>query len=54
MAELLAKDIMTKKVITINKNVTLAELSELLIKNRISGVPVVDEKRRVGRNNYRS
>jgi len=44
MAELLAKNIMTKKAITINKNATLAELSELLIKNRISGVPVVDEK----------
>ena len=44
MTELLAKDIMTKKVITISKNATLAELSELLIKNRISGVPVVDKK----------
>ncbi|HAJ95627.1 MAG TPA: hypothetical protein DCP02_05265 [Actinobacteria bacterium] len=43
MTKLLAKDIMTKKVITINKNATLAKLSELLIKNRISGVPVVDE-----------
>lgn len=44
MAELLAKDIMTKKVITISKNATLAELAKLLIKNKISGVPIVDEK----------
>jgi len=44
MAELLAKDIMTKKVITISKDATLAELAKLLIKNKISGVPVVDEK----------
>jgi len=44
MAELLAKDIMTKKVITINKDASLAELAELLIKNKISGVPIVDKK----------
>jgi len=44
MTKLLVKDIMTKKVITINKDATLAKLSELLIKNRISGVPVVDKK----------
>lgn len=44
MAELLAKDIMTKKVITISKDATLAELAKLLIKNKISGVPIVDEK----------
>ena len=44
MAELLAKDIMTKKVIAISKDATLAELAKLLIKNKISGVPIVDEK----------
>ena len=44
MTELLAKDIMTKKVITISKDATLAELAKLLIKNKISGVPIVDEK----------
>ena len=44
MTKLLVKDIMTKKVITINKDAALAKLSELLIKNRISGVPVVDKK----------
>jgi len=44
MAELLAKDIMTKKVITVSKDATLAELAKLLIKNKISGVPIVDKR----------
>lgn len=43
MSELLARDVMVKKVITINKNASVAELSELLIKSKISGVPVVDD-----------
>jgi len=43
MSELLARDVMVKKVITINKNASVAELSELLIKNKISGLPVVDD-----------
>ncbi len=43
MSELLARDVMVKKVITINKNASVAELTELLIKNKISGVPVVDD-----------
>ncbi|MHB1253988.1 MAG: CBS domain-containing protein [Candidatus Humimicrobiaceae bacterium] len=42
MADLLAKDIMTKKVITINQDASIKELSELLLENNISGVPVVD------------
>jgi len=40
--ELLVKDIMVKKVITIQKDASVEELSELLVKNKISGVPVVD------------
>jgi len=42
MAELLAKDIMTKKVITINQDASIEELSNLLLDNKISGVPVID------------
>jgi CBS domain-containing protein len=42
MAELLAKDIMTEKVITVNQDSSIEELSELLLDNNISGVPVVD------------
>ena len=40
--ERLVKDIMVKKVITIQKDASVEELSELLIKNKISGVPVID------------
>jgi CBS domain-containing protein len=40
--ERLVKDIMVKKVITIQKDASVEELSELLLKNRISGVPVID------------
>ncbi|MCX6384012.1 MAG: CBS domain-containing protein [Actinobacteria bacterium] len=42
MTDLLAKDIMTKKVITINQDASIEELSGLLLDNNISGVPVVD------------
>ena len=44
MTELLAKDIMTKKVITINQEASIQQLSQLLLDNRISGVPVVDNE----------
>ena len=40
--ERLIKDIMVKEVITIQKDASVEELSELLIKNKISGVPVID------------
>ena len=40
--ELQVKDIMVKKVITIQKDASVEELSELLVKNKISGVPVID------------
>lgn len=42
MTDLLAKDIMTKKVITIDQDASIEELSGLLLDNNISGVPVVD------------
>jgi len=38
-----AKDIMTKDVITVKPETTLAQLARLLIDNKISGTPVVDE-----------
>jgi CBS domain-containing protein len=39
---LTAKDIMTKDVITVKPETSIEELSSLLVKNQISGVPVVD------------
>ena len=40
---LTAKDIMTKAVITVNPDTSIVELSSILVKNEISGVPVVDD-----------
>ena len=37
------KDIMTKDVITVTNETTVEELARLLIKNKISGAPVVDD-----------
>jgi len=47
MSDLLAKDIMTKKVITINQDASIEELSEILLDNKISGAPVVDNEGKV-------
>lgn len=38
-----AKDIMTEKVITVSPSTTIEELARVLMKNQISGAPVVDE-----------
>lgn len=40
---MLAKDIMTKEVITVKKDATIQQIAKILTENRISGVPVVDE-----------
>jgi CBS-domain-containing membrane protein len=40
---LTAKDIMTKDVITVSPDTSIEELSSLLVKHEISGVPVVDD-----------
>ena len=40
---LTAKDIMSKDVITVGLQTSVSELAEILWKNRISGVPVLDE-----------
>jgi CBS domain-containing protein len=39
-----AKDIMTRKVITVSLHTPVSELAETLWKNRISGVPVLDHE----------
>jgi CBS domain-containing protein len=40
---LTAKDIMTKDVITVRPDTSIEELADLLVRNEISGVPVVDD-----------
>jgi CBS domain-containing protein len=44
MTELLAKNIMTLDVVTILPDASIGELSKILLKNKVSGVPVVDEE----------
>lgn len=39
-----AKNIMTRDVITVNPSMTVEEFARVLMKNQISGAPVVDEK----------
>ena len=38
-----ASDIMTKSVITGEPDTTLVQAAELMVKNRISAIPVLDE-----------
>jgi CBS domain-containing protein len=40
---LTAKDIMTKEVIAVTPNTSIEELADLLVNNRISGAPVVND-----------
>jgi len=44
---LTAKDIMTREVITVRQDTPIKDLAEILWKNRISGVPVLDENNQV-------
>lgn len=39
-----AKDIMTAKVVTVKPSTPIEEAARLLVRRKISGVPVVDEK----------
>ncbi len=42
-----AKDVMTKRVISVRKGTPLQEVAKVMADNRISGVPVVDEENNV-------
>jgi len=44
---ILVRDVMTKNVVTVSPNADLHETAHLLSENRISGMPVVDEKNHV-------
>jgi CBS domain-containing protein/anti-sigma regulatory factor (Ser/Thr protein kinase) len=46
--ELKAGEVMTKKVVTVTPDTSMAELREVLRANRISGTPVVENGRMVG------
>ena len=47
MDQLTVREIMTTAVITVKPETTVRELADILAKNKISGVPVVDDKGRV-------
>lgn len=42
-----ARDIMVKEVITVKQQATIKEIAKVLVDNKISGVPVVDDDRRL-------
>ncbi len=44
---LTAKDIMTRDVITIHYSASIRELSRLLAENKITGIPVIDDDKRL-------
>ena len=44
MSDLVAKDIMTTGVVTVKSDITIGELSKILLENKVSGVPVVDKE----------
>jgi acetoin utilization protein AcuB len=47
ISKIAVKDIMTKEPVTVPYDFTVEEAAEVLMKNKISGAPVVDEKGRV-------
>lgn len=47
LAKMMVKDIMKKKVITINADATIEEAALLMYKNKISGLVIVDENKAV-------
>lgn len=44
---MLAKDIMTHEVITVKPDTTIEDAARLLVDNKISGIPVIDEDGRI-------
>lgn len=44
---MIAQDIMTKEVLTVGPQTTVKDLAKILIKNQVSGVPVVDRKGKI-------
>ena len=43
VSKIKVQDVMTKNPITVPQNYTIEETAEVLLKNKISGVPVVDQ-----------
>jgi CBS domain-containing protein len=44
---MLARDLMTREVVTVTRETTVKEVARLLLEHKISGLPVVDKENRV-------
>lgn len=44
---MLAKDIMTREVITVRPDTSIEEAAKLMVDNKVSGLPVVDEEGKI-------
>lgn len=44
---MIARDVMTRDVVTVSPTLTVKELAKVLVKNQISGVPVVNKKGKI-------
>lgn len=44
---MLAKDIMTREVITVKPDTTVEEAARIMVDNKVSGLPVVDEEGKI-------
>ena len=47
LSKIVASDIMTEGVEVVNQKTTIGQVAHLMLRNRISGYPVVDDKKRV-------
>lgn len=45
---MLVKDIMTKKVVSVERRTKISELTNIMFENRLHGIPVVEDKKVVG------
>jgi len=41
------RDVMTKDVIAVEREKPIAEIAPILVENRIHGVPVIDEEKKI-------
>lgn len=44
---LTAKDVMTRKILTVRKDLPIKDLSKIFIENKVNGIPVVDENDKI-------
>ncbi len=45
--KIVAQDIMTEEVVVVNAKMTIGQVAHLMLRNRVSGYPVTDKKKKV-------